>query len=105
MVEVHRTVCGASAGAWIAQGCARTDSSEGITRPWKAADRMRDRRDEAMRAVKVGLPPKLDEQICITAAMDSTASSIVATERRRDERTDVFRTLIHELMTGKVRTN
>ncbi|MDZ7768769.1 MAG: hypothetical protein U5K38_06695 [Woeseiaceae bacterium] len=57
-----------------------------------------------LRAVKVGIPPTLEEQEEI-----ATALSAMKKNRRRDDKKtklqDLFRNLLHELMTARIRVH
>lgn len=52
----------------------------------------------------VGLPP-LDEQRQIIEAFNALEQKLDQAEQKRTKLQDLFRTLLHELMTGKVRVN
>ena len=52
----------------------------------------------------VGLPP-LDEQRQIFEAFNALEQKLDQAEQKRTKLQDLFRTLLHELMTGKVRVN
>ena len=48
--------------------------------------------------------PKRDEQVAIVATFKSLDEKRVLHERKRSQLQDIFRTLLHELMTAKIRT-
>lgn len=49
--------------------------------------------------------PTVDEQRAIAAAIDATEDKATLHTRKRDQLQDLFRTLLHELMTAKMRVN
>ncbi len=54
-----------------------------------------------LRAVKVGIPPIVDEQEEIASAISATQQKINAAANKKTQLQDLFRTLLHELMTAK----
>ncbi|MCF7809096.1 MAG: restriction endonuclease subunit S [Candidatus Marinimicrobia bacterium] len=58
-----------------------------------------------LRAVKVGIPPTLEEQEEIATAISATEQKIGVETNKKTQLQDLFRTLLHELMTAKIRTN
>ncbi|MCB1829037.1 MAG: restriction endonuclease subunit S [Gammaproteobacteria bacterium] len=58
-----------------------------------------------LRAVRVGIPPTLDEQEEIAGALETTARKIALAISNRTQLQDLFRTLLHELMTAKTRVD
>ncbi len=56
-----------------------------------------------LRAVKVGLPPTLKEQEEIATALSTTEQKIGVAKNKKDQLQDLFRTLLHDLMTAKTR--
>lgn len=55
-----------------------------------------------MKPWPVVLPP-LADQVAIAAALDAVEKRTRIAQRKRTQLQDLFRTLLHELMTGKVR--
>ena len=58
-----------------------------------------------LRAIKVGIPPTLKEQEEIATALATTERKIEVETAKQVHFQDLFRTLLHELMTAKVRVN
>ncbi len=58
-----------------------------------------------LRAVKVGIPPTLDEQEEIATAISTTERKIGVATNKKTQLQDIFRTLLHELMTAKTRVD
>jgi type I restriction enzyme S subunit len=58
-----------------------------------------------LRAVKVGIPPTLDEQEEIASALSTTQQKISVATNKKSQLQDLFRTLLHELMTAKTRVH
>ena len=58
-----------------------------------------------LRAVKVGIPPTLKEQEEITTALSTTEQKIAVEGNKVAILQDLFRTLLHELMTARTRVN
>lgn len=58
-----------------------------------------------LRAVKVGIPPTVDEQEEIDSALSATQQKINVAANKRAQLQDLFRTLLHELMTAKTRVH
>jgi type I restriction enzyme, S subunit len=58
-----------------------------------------------LRAVKVGIPPTLEEQEEIASALSTTQQKISAATNKKTQLQDLFRTLLHELMTAKTRVH
>ncbi len=56
-----------------------------------------------LRAVKVAIPPSLDEQEEIASALSTTQHKISVATNKKTQLQDLFRTLLHELMTAKTR--
>jgi type I restriction enzyme S subunit len=58
-----------------------------------------------LRAVKIGIPPTLDEQDEIASALSATQQKINVAANKKAQLQDLFRTLLHELMTAKTRVH
>jgi type I restriction enzyme S subunit len=58
-----------------------------------------------LRDVKVGIPPTLEEQEEIATALSTTDLKIGVAIDKRTQLQDLFRTLLHELMTAKTRVH
>ena len=58
-----------------------------------------------IRAVNVGIPPTVEEQERIADILTITDRKIVMVERKRMSLYSLFRALLHELMTGRIRVN
>ena len=58
-----------------------------------------------LRAVKVGIPPTLKEQEEIATALATTERKIAVAKGKKAQLQDLFRTLLHELMTAKIRVH
>ncbi|HRX56266.1 MAG TPA: restriction endonuclease subunit S [Verrucomicrobiales bacterium] len=58
-----------------------------------------------LRAVKVGIPPTLDEQEEIATAISTTERKIGVATKMKTQLQDLFRTLLHELMTATTRVD
>jgi type I restriction enzyme S subunit len=58
-----------------------------------------------LRAVKVGIPPTLEEQDEIAAAISAIERKIGVATNKMTQLQDLFRTLLHELMTAKTRVH
>jgi len=58
-----------------------------------------------LRAVKVGIPPMLEEQEKIADALAATDRKIAIATRKKIQLHDLFHTLLHELMTAKIRVH
>ncbi|MBU2856699.1 hypothetical protein HF289_07350 [Acidithiobacillus ferrooxidans] len=58
-----------------------------------------------LRAVKVGIPPTLEEQDEIATAISTTERKIGVATNKKTQLQDLFRTLLHELMTAKMRVD
>jgi len=58
-----------------------------------------------LRAVKVGIPPTVDEQEEIASALSATQQKINVAANKMAQLQDLFRTLLHELMTAKTRVH
>lgn len=58
-----------------------------------------------LRAVKVGIPPTLDEQEEIASALSIIDDKIRLATNKSAQLRDLFRTLLHELMTAKTRVH
>jgi type I restriction enzyme S subunit len=58
-----------------------------------------------LRAVKVGIPPTLEEQEDIATALATTEQKIRGATNKKTQLHDLFRTLLHELMTAKIRVH
>jgi type I restriction enzyme S subunit len=58
-----------------------------------------------LRAIKVGIPPTLVEQEEITSALSTIQQKINVASRKKTQLLDLFRTLLHELMTAKTRVH
>ncbi|MEI6568144.1 MAG: restriction endonuclease subunit S, partial [Verrucomicrobiota bacterium] len=58
-----------------------------------------------LRAVKVGIPPTVDEQEEIASALSATQKKINMAANKKTQLQDLFRTLLHELMTAKTRVH
>lgn len=56
-----------------------------------------------LRAVKVGMPPTLEEQEEIADAMAAIDRKIAIAARKRTQLQGLFRTLLHELMAANIR--
>ncbi|MES9816908.1 MAG: restriction endonuclease subunit S [Candidatus Thiodiazotropha sp.] len=56
-----------------------------------------------LRAVKVGIPPTLEEQGEIASALSTVQQKIGVATNKKAQLQDLFRTLLHELMTAKTR--
>ena len=56
-------------------------------------------------AVKVGIPPTVDEQEEIASALSATQEKINVAANKKAQLKDLFRTLLHELMTAKTRVH
>ena len=54
-----------------------------------------------LRAVKVGIPPTLDEQDEIASALSATQHKINVAANKKAQLQDLFRTLLHELMSAR----
>jgi type I restriction enzyme S subunit len=54
-----------------------------------------------LRAVKVGIPPTVDEQEEIASALSDSQQKINIAANKKAQLQDLFRTLLHELMTAK----
>ena len=54
-----------------------------------------------LRAVKIGIPPTLEEQDEIATAISTTVRKIAIATNKKSRLQDLFRTLLHELMTAK----
>lgn len=58
-----------------------------------------------LRAVKVGIPPTLEEQEEIATTLSTTDQKIDIATNKKTQLQDLFRTLLHELMTAKTRVH
>lgn len=58
-----------------------------------------------LRAVKVGIPPTVGEQEEIASALSATQQKINVAANKKAQLQDLFRTLLHELMTAKTRVH
>ena len=58
-----------------------------------------------LRAVKVGIPTSLDEQEEIASALWTTQQKVSVATNKKTQLQDLFRTLLHELMTAKTRVH
>jgi len=58
-----------------------------------------------LRSVKVGVPPTLDEQEEIASALSTTQEKVTVAKNKKTQLQDLFRTLLHELMTAKTRVD
>jgi len=58
-----------------------------------------------LRAVKVGIPPTLEEQEEVATALTTTEQKIGVAMNKKIQLQDLFRTLLHELMTTKIRVH
>jgi type I restriction enzyme S subunit len=58
-----------------------------------------------LRAVKVGIPPTLKEQEEIASALSTTEQKINVETHKKIQLHDLFRNLLHELMTAKTRVH
>ncbi len=58
----------------------------------------------AVDALSIILPPK-DEQEEIASILDSIDAKMTILKQKRDIKEELFRTLLHQLMTGQVRVN
>jgi type I restriction enzyme S subunit len=58
-----------------------------------------------LRAVKVGTPPRVEEQEEIASALSACQQKINVAANRKAQLQDLFRTLLHELMTAKTRVH
>lgn len=58
-----------------------------------------------LRAVKVGIPPTLEEQDEIATAISTTERKISVATNKKTQLQDLFRTLLHDLMSAKTRVN
>ena len=58
-----------------------------------------------LRAVKVGIPPTLEEQEEIASALSTTQQKISVATNKKTQLQDLFRTLLYELMTAKTRVH
>jgi len=58
-----------------------------------------------LRAVRVGIPVTLEEQEEIATALSTTEQKIGIAMNKRTQLQDLFRTLLHELMTAKTRVH
>lgn len=58
-----------------------------------------------LRAVKVGIPPTLEEQEDIATALATTEQKIRGATNKKTQLHDLFRTLLHELMSAKTRVH
>lgn len=58
-----------------------------------------------LRAVKVGIPPTLEEQDEIATAISTTERKISVATNKKTQLEDLFRTLLHELMAAKPRVD
>jgi len=58
-----------------------------------------------LRAVKVGIPPTLEEQDEIATAISTTARKIGVATNKKTQLQALFRTILHELMTAKMRVD
>jgi type I restriction enzyme S subunit len=58
-----------------------------------------------LRAVKVGIPPRVEEQEEIASALSACQQKINLAANRKAQLQDLFRTLLHELMTAKTRVH
>lgn len=58
-----------------------------------------------LRAVKVGIPPTVEEQEEIATAISTTERKIGVATNKKVQLEDLFRTLLHGLMTGKTRVH
>lgn len=58
-----------------------------------------------LRAVKVGIPPTLEEQEEIATAISTTEQKIGVATNKKAQLQDLFRTLLHDLMTAKTRVH
>ena len=58
-----------------------------------------------LRAVKVGIPPTLEEQDEIAAAISAIERKIGVATNKMTQLQDLFRTFLHELMTAKTRVH
>ena len=58
-----------------------------------------------LRAVKVGIPPTLKEQEEIATALATTERKIAVAKGKKAQLQDLFHTLLHELMTAKIRVH
>ena len=58
-----------------------------------------------LRDVKVGIPPTLEEQEDIATALSTTERKIAVAKSKRIQLQDLFRALLHELMTAKTRVH
>jgi type I restriction enzyme S subunit len=55
-----------------------------------------------LRAVKVGIPPTLDEQEEIASVLSTTQQKISVATNKKSQLQDLFRTLLHQLMTARI---
>lgn len=58
-----------------------------------------------LRAVKIGIPPTLEEQEEIATALSTTGQKIGVARNKKAQLQDLFRTFLHELMTAKIRVS
>jgi len=58
-----------------------------------------------LRAVKIGIPPTLEEQEEIATAVATTEQKIGLATNKKTQLQDLFRTLLHELMIAKTRAH
>jgi type I restriction enzyme S subunit len=58
-----------------------------------------------LRAAKVGIPPTLDEQEEIASTLSTIDQKIGFATNKNAQLQDLFRTLLHELMTAKIRVH
>jgi len=56
-----------------------------------------------LRAIKVGIPPTLKEQEEIATALATTERKVAVAKGKKAQLQDLFRTLLHELMTAGIR--
>ena len=58
-----------------------------------------------LRAVKAWIPPNIDEQNEIADALDAVEQKVAASTRKKATIENLFRTLLHQLMTAQVKVN
>jgi len=60
--------------------------------------------NQVLRAMPV-YSPKVEDQIKITNCLDAVEQKLTIYKRKKEALTDLFRTLLHQLMTAKIRVN
>jgi type I restriction enzyme S subunit len=58
-----------------------------------------------LRAISIGIPPTVEEQEEIASALSATQQKINIATNKKDQLQGLFRSILHELMTAKIRVN